>query len=198
MQNSKKYLKVMFGNKSFANGTGFEYKIGEINIADNWEPSDFNSKKIGGFNFSTENKILRWLVRGDTIYEVTIPDDAEVVEIESKSAPHGVFRTNKIILNNPQKVTDEIAMKLYFKSDLPEKSYYKAMAGCAIRGYRNTVKQMINDRVNKENIELVLSEIGDFRTASTATPKGNSECFDEMLKILNAIKGAKNGINGCN
>ncbi len=30
---------------------------------------------MGGFNFSTEDKILRWLVRGDTLYDVIIPED---------------------------------------------------------------------------------------------------------------------------
>ena len=58
---------------------------------------------MGGFNFFTENKILRWLLRGDVLYEVIIPDDAEVIECDSISAPHGVFRTNKIIITNPKK-----------------------------------------------------------------------------------------------
>ena len=68
---------------------------------------------MGGFNFSTEDKILRWLVRGDTIYDIIIPDDAEVIDVESISAPHGVFRTNKIIVTNPRILTDELAMYYY-------------------------------------------------------------------------------------
>lgn len=48
---------------------------------------------MGGFNFSTESKILRWLVRGDTIYDVELPEDAEVVDCPSNSASHGVFRS---------------------------------------------------------------------------------------------------------
>ena len=81
---------------------------------------------MGGFNFSTEDKILRWLVRGDTIYDVEIPGDADIVDCINESAPHGVFRSNKIIIKNPRKVDDEYAMELYLKSDLPEKSYFKA------------------------------------------------------------------------
>ena len=81
-----KYLKVMFGTKSGA--SDFEYKFGEGNVAKIWNP-----KKMGGFNFSTESKILRWLVRGDTIYDVELPEDAEVVDCPSNSAPHGVFRS---------------------------------------------------------------------------------------------------------
>ena len=64
-----KYLKVMFGNK----GVNFEYKINEVNIANNWNPTTYEPKEMGGFNFSTEDKILRWLVRGDTIYDVEVP-----------------------------------------------------------------------------------------------------------------------------
>lgn len=156
----KKYVKVMFGNKSGANG--FEYKIGEINEANFWNPNSLNPKEMGGFNFSTEDKILRWLVRGDTIYDVTIPEDSEIIDCPSESAPHGVFRTNKIIITNPRIVTDEMAMEFYRKSNLPEKSYYKAMAGCAVRGYRNTTKQIFKDKINIENINIAIEEFEDF------------------------------------
>ena len=90
-----KYLKVMFENK----GVDFEYKIGEVNIANNWNPNTYDPKEMGGFNFSTEDKILRWLIRGDTIYNVEVPIDAEIIDCPSESAPHGVFRSNKIILD---------------------------------------------------------------------------------------------------
>ena len=150
----------MFGTKSGA--SDFEYKLGEVNVAKIWNSKELDPKKMGGFNFSTESKILRWLVRGDTIYDVELPEDAEVVDCPSNSAPHGVFRSNKIIISNPRTVTDDIAMELYLKSDLPEKSYYKAMAGCAVRGYMNTALKIFEDKVNKENVRLVTLEFEDF------------------------------------
>lgn len=182
----KKYLKVMFGNK----GVNFEYKIDEVNIADTWNPNTYDPKEMGGFNFSIENKILRWLVRGDTIYDVEIPDDAEVIDCPSESAPHGVFRSNKIILTNPRPMTDELAMNFYLKSDLPEKSYYKSLAGVAIRGYRNTALKIIEDKVNKNNIDLVLSEIEDFVKPyqSSGTAENGNEVYNEVMNILNNIK----------
>ena len=128
---------------------------------------------MGGFNFSTESKILRWLVRGDTIYDVELPEDAEVVDCPSNSAPHGVFRSNKIIISNPRTVTDDMAMELYLKSDLPEKSYYKAMAGCAVRGYMNTALKIFEDKVNKENVRLATLEFEDF------CKQGAEKQFDE-------------------
>lgn len=183
-----KYLKVMFGNK----GVNFEYKIDEVNIAETWNPNASDPKDFGGFNFSTENKILRWLVRGDTIYDVVIPADAEIIDCPSESAPHGVFRSNKIILTNPRSMTDELAMNFYLKSDLSEKSYYKSLAGVAIRGYRNTALKIVEDKVNKSNIDLVLSEIDDFVKSyqSSGTTENGNKVYNEVMQRLNRIKNS--------
>lgn len=188
MENRNKYVKVMFGDESRAGNVPFKYKIGEINTASDW---DFNNKQNpGGFNFSTESKIARWLVRGDTLYDVIIPDDAEVVEIESESAPHGVFRTNKIILVNPTQVTDKVALDLYYKSELPDKSYFKTIAGYSVRGYINAAKIIIKERVNKNNIELAISEFEDFYTPRDKkvfdeSYKEESEIYKLLLEIKN-------------
>lgn len=190
MKESKKYVKVMFGNESHYNRGTFKYKIDEVNIADNWNPSDLNNP--GGFNFSTEDKIARWLVRGDTIYDVIIPDDATVIEIDSKSSPHGVFRTNKIILKNPRKVTDELALELFLNSNLPEKSYYKTLAGYAVRGYEKASKEMIKQKVNKDNIDLVLEEFNDFsRTSDDKKNVSKYKVYQEILDILLNIQKGK-------
>ena len=170
-----KYLKVMFKAKSGA--PDFEYKIWEVNIANNWNPDTLVPKEMGGFNFSTEDKIIRWLVRDDTIYDVTVPDDAEIIDCESPSAPHGVFRSNKIIITNPRGVTDEMAMDFYYKSSLPEKSYFKAMAGCAVRGYMQTAIKIFEDKVNSDNIDLAFSEFKDF-----CKPKYVDK-FDEKIHL---------------
>lgn len=42
-----------------------------------------------------------------------LPEDTEVVDCRSNSAPHSVFRSDKIIISNPRTVTDDIAMELY-------------------------------------------------------------------------------------
>ena len=184
-----KYLKVMFGNTSGAKSS-LNYEVGGINVAKTWNPKAEEPQEMGGFNFSTEDKILRWLVRGDTLYDVEIPSDAEVVEVESASAPHGVFRTNKIIIKNPRIVTDKIAMELYKKSNLPEVSYYKSLAGCAIRGYKKTCLKIIEDKINKDNIDLVLKEINDFVTPyiSSGTSSNGTYVYEEVMNILNNIK----------
>ena len=182
---NEKYLKVMFGTKSGA--SDFEYKLNEINIANVWNPNETEPDKMGGFNFSTETKILRWLVRGDTIYDIEIPEGAEVIDVPHQTTPHGVFRANKIIISNPRPITDELAMQLYKVSDIPEKSYYKALAGLAIRGCIETCKLLIKERVNKNNIDLVLSEISDFTTPNDYN-HGNKEVYNEVMEMLNEIK----------
>ena len=50
-------------------------------------------------NFTNEENILRWMIRGDTLYDVIIPEDADVVSVENKNTPNGVWRTNKIIVS---------------------------------------------------------------------------------------------------
>lgn len=180
-----KYLKVMFGDKSKA-GDGFDYKIGEVNEADNWNPTATDKKQTGGFNFSVEDKIARWLIRGDVLYDVTIPLDAEVIEIESESAPHGVFRTNKIILDNPRKVTEDVALYLYKKSNLPEKSYFQVLAVYAIRGYINVCKVIIDEKVNRKNIDFAIEEFLNFfdRGCNKFELGENSEFVLQLLKEL--------------
>ena len=184
-----KYLKVMFGNVSGAD-KGLEYKINEVNIADKWNPNANTPEEMGGFNYSNEENILRWLIRGDTLYDVLIPDNAEVIKVDNPSTPDGVFRSNKIILSNPREVTDEIALDLYRKSKMPEKTYYKALAGLAIRGYKNTCIELIKDKINKENIDLVLSEFNDFVNSknSSGTASNGNEVYEEVMTWLNEIK----------
>ena len=111
-----KYVRVMYDLKSDASGK--DYKLGEVNEATNWYKEDGSLNPIGGFYFSTEEGIVRWLLRGDTIYDVEIPDDAIVVD---ESGSNIVYRTNKIIVKNPKKITDEYAIELYKKSKLPDK-----------------------------------------------------------------------------
>lgn len=165
-----KYLKVLFKDKSGA--SDYKYKIDEVNETPLWNSNETTPEKMGGFNYSTETKILRWLVRGDTIYDVKIPIGAEIKECYSESAPHGVFRTNKIILKNPRSITDDLAMKYYKKSELPEKSYFKAMAGCAVRGHIKTATKIFEDKVTEENYVLAISEFEDFY-------KDYNQTFDE-------------------
>lgn len=153
-----KFVKVMFGTTSGAK-SDFNYKLNEVNIANNWNPKATSGKDFGGFNYCSEECILRWLHRGDTIYDVEIPDDAENIKIDGATT---IFRTNKIIISNPRKVNDEMALHFYKISKIPEKSYYKALGVVSIMNYKQTAYAIIKDKINKDNIDEALEEWNDF------------------------------------
>ena len=188
-----KYIRLMDGTKS--NAGGFEIKPDKINIAKTWNPKSYEPEIMGGFNFSTEEKILRWIHRGDTIYDVILPEDAEVIDCPSKNCPHGVFRTNKIILTNPRKVTEDMVLDFYKISDLPEKTYYQCIVVLLYKNYLNVAKYLINDRINKNNIDECIKE---FERMITNKHDGNiyqfkydelwkeaKEIYDILIKIKN-------------
>lgn len=181
---NNKYVKVVFGDMS-VNKNGFKFLIDEVNEAEEWNPEGTNAKEIGGFNFSTEDKIIRWLVRGDTIYDVVIPEDGQVVELKGLDVPPGIFRSNKIILTNPRTIDDNYATELYEKSDLPEEVYFKTIAGCAARGYINTAKKIIRDKITKENIDQVIAEYNEFVGRYA---KVDNNGVGIIRTILNSIK----------
>lgn len=151
----EKYVKVMFGNK----GANYEYKIDKVNIASNWNPKATSGREFGGFNYTTETCILRWLHRGDTIYDVEVPNDAENIKIEGATT---IYRTNKIIVRNPRKITDDMAYEFYKKANIPAKSYPKALCAVVLMGYEKTANAILKDKVNPENVEYYLEEWTDF------------------------------------
>ena len=151
MQN-KKYLKVMFGNK----GVNFEYKIDEVNIADNWNPNTYDPKEMGGFNFSTEDKILGFIFRGDTVYDVIIPNDAEVILVDGNK---GIYRTNKIIVVNPRIITEDMIIDYYKKSTLVMDGYQQYMyISCLLsKKYLKAFKCILKDIINKDNVDIIIN-----------------------------------------
>lgn len=180
------YLKVMEGTKSNANR--FEYKVNEVNIAENWNPKANNPKEFGGFNFSTEDKILRWVFRGDTIYDVEIPKDAEVVEVPNVNTPHGVFRTNKIIISNPRKITDDLIIELYKKSRLPENTYYQCLVTLLFKNHKKAVEYIIKDRINKSNASEAIKEFEQFISSINNKKFEYQDLWEDAKKIYIKLK----------
>lgn len=155
---TNKYYKLIYTEKKYENQTQFVFdKIIESN-----RKIDFNAdiqSKIGGFYISSYEYIFRWIIRGDTLCEVKIPDGEKIYKTISEN---GIYVANKIILTNPQKIDDNFAMKLYLDSTLPETSYFKAMIACAICGYMNTAIKVCENKVNKDNINTAIYECEEF------------------------------------
>ena len=174
-----KYVKVMFDTVSGAD-RNLEYKLNEVNIANNWNPTATKGRDFGGFNYTTEDSILSWLHRGDTIYDVEIPKDAENIKIYGATT---IYRTNKIIIKNPRKVDDDLALYFYKMSNIPDKSYYKALGVASIMNYKNTALTILRDKVNKDNIDIVLEEWNDFINHGGKNDRSNEtvNLIDEYL-----------------
>lgn len=155
---NNRYYRVIQTVKEYSDGRRFP--IDEIVVSDQKVDLDATDiKKMGGFFVSTYEYIFRWLIRGDTLCEVKIPEDGKIYKTGSEN---GIYIAEKIILTNPRKIDDNFAMELYLKSTLPESSYFRAMTACAICGYINTALKVCEDKVNKENVDIAILELEDF------------------------------------
>lgn len=155
-----KYVRVMDGTVS--NESGLDTKINEVVVARDWDPSATTRDTIKGINFSTDDSILRWIRRGDTIYDVVLPEDALVKQVPGNFTPHGLFRTNKIILTNPRPLTEKLVYELYKIADLPERTWHDVLAILAIRKYDLVCDALIKERINKDNYQEYLQDYLDF------------------------------------
>ena len=185
-----KYLKVMYGDASHANG--FKYKIGEVNEADNWNPEADSPKEMGGFNYASEDVILRYLLRGDILYDVSIPSDADVVECSTENVANGVFRSNKIIVSNPRMLTEDIVMDLYLKSKLSEKTYFQCV-NFLVYKYPCVARKIVIDHVNDSNVDSVIEEYAKYFKDES---EHDNENYKMIERALREIKD-KNLINLC-
>ena len=177
-----KYVRVMDGLKS--NAGGFEYKIDEVNVTDNWNPNSLEAEEMGGFNFGTEDKILRWLHRGDTIYDVIIPEDAEVIKVDDEK---GIYRSNKIIVTNPRKVTDDMVIDLYKKSTLSNKIVAQCLLTLIWKNRIEISKYIIKDRVKLDNVDEILEEFVDYTGDKNLAYESAQEIYNILKEIQSPI-----------
>ena len=186
---SGKYYRFIQTEKEYSDGRKFP--IDEVVIADN--KIDLNAtdvKKMGGFCISTYEYIFRWVIRGDTLCEVIIPEDSKIYKTGSDN---GIYLSDKIILTNPRKVDDNFVYELYLNSCLPEKSYFRAMAACAIKGYINTAKKVCEDKVNRDNINLAITEFEEFCKRREEEEYIKDTFLIETVKIIyDKLKEIKN------
>ncbi len=177
-----KYVRVMDGLKS--NAGGFEYKLNEVNIAEKWNPNALEAEEMGGFNFGTEDKILRWLHRGDTIYDVVIPDDAEVIKVDDEK---GIYRANKIIVTNPRKITDDMVIDLYKKSTLSDKIIAQCLLTLIWRDRLEISKYIIKDRVNLDNVNVILEEFTNYAGEKNLAYESTKEIYNILKEIQSPL-----------
>ncbi len=187
-----KYYRVIQTIKEYSDGRRFP--LNEIVVAEN--KVDLNATdrtKMGGFCISSYEYIFRWLIRGDTLCEVKIPEDTKIYKTVSDN---GIYIADKIILTNPKKIDDDFATDLYKVSTLPELSYFKARTACSICGYINTAIQVCNDKVNKENVDIAIKELEDFCKRRDDEKYIDNPLAKESVQILyNRLKEIKINAN---
>ena len=177
---NNKYYRVIQTVKEYSDGRRFP--IDKIVESDNKVDINATDKtKMGGFCISTYEYIFRWLIRGDTLCEVKIPKECKIYKTVSEN---GIYIAEKMILTNPKKIDDDFAMELYLNSTLPEKSYFIAMTACAIMGYINTALRVCEDKVNKENVDIAITEFEEFCKRREEENYIENDTAIENVKIL--------------
>ena len=179
-----KYLKWAFKN-NVGHKDNQKFEVGKIITCDIWDPQNSDWDKRGGFNFTNEECALRWMSRGDTLYEVEIPSDGEVLEVRNDKTPGGIIVANKIILKNPILISEELLMDFYNKSKLPLSTYFECIGLLASRGYYEIALMIIKDKVDMNNIDLALEEFNSFLKPWHDV---DYDCYNKVKRILEEIK----------
>ena len=152
------YYKIVQMSSKYRDGRNFP--IDDVVISDKKVNLKAESpNEMGGFCISDFEHIFRWLIRGDTLCKVVIPEDSHIYRTESNN---GIYVADKIILTNPVLIDDNYAMYLYENSALPEVSYFKTLAACCIKGYNNTAIRVLKEKVNKSNQIIAIQEFEVF------------------------------------
>ena len=179
-----KYLKWVFQN-AVGHRDNQKFELGKVAICDTWDPTNSDWDKRGGFNFTNEECALRWMSRGDTLYEVEIPSDGEVLEVRNDKTPGGIIVANKIILKNPIPISEELLMDFYDKSKLPLSTYFECIGLLASRGYYDIALTIIKDKVNMDNIDFAIDK---FNSSLKPWHEVNYDCYNKVKIILMEIK----------
>ena len=182
-----KYLKWAFKD-NIGHRDNQKFELNKVMICDIWNPNNIDWDKRGGFNFTNEESALRWMSRGDTLYEVEIPSDGEILEVKNDKTPGGIIVANKIILKNPIPISDELLLDFYNKSKLPLSTYFECIGLLASRGYYDLSLKIIKDKVTLDNIDLALEK---FNNSLKPWHKVDYNCYNKIKEVLEEIKNHK-------
>lgn len=114
----------------------------------------------------------------DTLYDVIIPEDAEVVKVDEEK---GAYRSNKIIVTNPRCITDDMVLKLYSIDTLSNKIIAQCLLTLIWKNRLEISKYIVNDRVNSNNAKEILDEF--IKYAGEDNMK-----YDSVKEIINEIE----------
>ena len=91
---------------------------------------------------------------------------------------------------NPIEVTDDVALDLYKKSDLPWKSYIQILSYLAATNYKNTSYKILDEKINRNNAKEAL-EIYDTFLKRKTNPM--PELYLEIKEKIKSLQNEKEG-----
>ena len=108
------------------------------------------------------------------------------VKVPGNFTPDGLFRTNKLILTNPQKLTQEVVLDLYNKMNLPDRTIPDVLALLAIRGFTKAADRLIEEKINNENMDEFINNYIEFENDIHDNNYGlYNEYKDKLLELKN-------------
>ena len=179
-----KYLKWAFKDK-IGHRDNQKFELNKEIVCDTWDPNNSDWEKRGGFNFTTEECALRWMSRGDTLYEVEIPSDGEILKVKNDKTPDGIIVSNKIILKNPIPISEELLLDFYNKSKLPISTYFECIGLLASRGYYDLSLKIIKDKVDLTNIDFAIEK---YNKSLKPWHEINYDIYNKVKEVLEEIK----------
>lgn len=100
----------------------------------------------------------------------------------------GVYRSNKIIVSNPKKITDDLVMDLYKKTTLSNKILADCLVTVIWKDRIKISKYIINDRVNKNNIDEFYTEFMNYSSKNNFENNELKAKYKELEDMLLKIK----------
>ena len=80
-------------------------------------------------------------------------------------------------------------MEFYKQSNIPEKSYYRALAAVSLMNYKNTALTIFKDKINNNTIDIALDERNDFiNNGGDGNRLDSNETVVLISKMLNEFK----------
>lgn len=142
LDNDKSPVSIVWG------GTGYTYKIGEVNTCKNFDTTTTHGN---GLYFADEKNILNFLGYGKTLYEVELPPDAKVIEINDACKE---YKADKIIVKNPTEITPEL-VKIFLEngSTISDEKLLGIIKDLA-RTKQEKILEVIFDLVDENNAKL--------------------------------------------
>ena len=99
----------------------------------------------------------------------------------------GIYRSNKIIVTNPRKVTDNMVMELYKKSTLSNKIVAQCLLTLIWKNRIEISKYIIKDRVKLDNVDEILEEFVNYAGDKNLAYESTQEIYNILKEIQSPI-----------